>query len=607
MTTTIKSTALDFNAVKNNLKTFLANKEEFEDYNFEASALSNVLDVLAYNTHYNGLVANFALNESFLSTAQLRSSLVSIAQGIGYIPKSKTTATAVIRLSLNLTGVIGRPSTIQLPADTKFKSTVNDVVYDFFTRDNITATDNGSGIYEFTTATGGNDITIYEGILKQKTFLVGPYAENLVYVIPDKAIDTSTAIVRVFESATTASFATYSNIIAANVINDNTTLYILKEAPNGFYELSFGDGITLGKSPESGNKVVVDYLKTNGTLANTAKVFVPSSPVTISGTDYELTLSTVTAALGGDDEESIGSIRKNAPFQYAAQNRMVTAADYSTLVLRSFSAQIKDIKAWGGEDALLPRFGAVYLSIVFEDGIPESTQTATKAAIVDLAKQLSIISFDLVFEDPVTTFLESNVYFQFNPQLTTLSLNSIQSQVNTQVENYFANTVGEFDKAFRRSNLLSLVDDVSPAVLSSRADIKMQQRITPTTGSIQDFNLRFPAPILEPDDKEYTVTTTTFMFNSKVCMIRNRLNTNKLELVSITDEVILIDNVGSYDPSSGALQIIGLKIESVIGGVDYLKISLVPSNQSAIIPERNDIVVYDNGPSFTSGIITTST
>ncbi len=607
MTTTIKSTALDFTSIKNNLKTFLANKEEFEDYNFEASALSNVLDVLAYNTHYNGLVANFALNESFLSTAQLRSSLVSIAQGIGYIPKSKTTATAVIRLSLNLTGVVGRPTTIALPADTKFKSTVNDVVYDFYTRDNITATDNGSGVYEFLTATGSNDITIYEGQVKQKTFLVGPYSESLVYVIPEPTIDTSTAIVRVYESATSSTFATYSNIIEATVINDDTTLYILKEAPNGFYELSFGDGITLGKSPESGNKVVVDYLKTNGALANTAKVFTPVSSVTVDSVNYELTISTVTAALGGDDEESIESIRKNAPFQYAAQNRMVTAADYSTLVLRNFSTQIKDIKAWGGEDALLPRFGAVYLSIVFEDGIPLSTQTATKTAIIDLAKQLSIISFDLVFEDPITTFLESNVFFQFNPQLTTLSLNSIQSSVNLAVENYFSNTVGEFDKAFRRSNLLTFVDDVSPAVLSSRADIKMQQRITPTGGSIEDFNLRFPASILEPDDINYVVTTTTFIYNSKVCMIRNRLNTNKLEVVSIADQVIQIDNIGSYDPEAGTLNITGLSVESVVGGVDYLKISLVPSNQSAIITERNDIVVYDNGPSFTSGIITTST
>ena len=279
MTTTIKSTALDFNSIKNNLKTFLANKEEFEDYNFESSALSNILDVLAYNTHYNGLVANFALNESFLSTAQLRSSLVSIAQGIGYIPKSNTTARAVVRLAVNLTGVVGRPTSLSLPSGTKFKSTVNDVVYDFYTRESITAVDDGSGYYAFASATGELDITIYEGTIKQKTFLVGPYAENLVYVVPDKNMDTSTAIVRVYESATSSSYATYQNITEATVINDDTTLYILKESPNGFYEVSFGDGVTLGRAPESGNKVIVDYLKTNSAAANTASVFSPSSQI----------------------------------------------------------------------------------------------------------------------------------------------------------------------------------------------------------------------------------------------------------------------------------------------------------------------------------------
>ena len=607
MSTTIKSTALDFESIKNNLKTFLANKSEFEDYNFESSALSNILDVLAYNTHYNGLVANFALNESFLSTAQLRSSLVSIAQGIGYIPKSKTSAYGVLRLSLNIADITGRPSTLQLPADSKFKATVNDVVYDFFTRESLSATDDGSGYYQFVTATGGLDVKVYEGVIKQKTFLVGPYAENLVYVIPDKFIDTTTAIIRVYESATSSSYATYTNITDATVINDNTTLYILKESPNGFYELSFGDGVTLGKSPQSGYKVVVDYLKTNAAIANTASVFTPQSTVTILTEERELSVSTVTAALSGSAEESIESIRKNAPFQYAAQNRMVTAADYATLILRNFSTVIKDIKAWGGEDALEPRFGAVYLSVVFEAGIPAATITSTKLAITELAKQLSIISFNIVFEDPVTTFLESNVFFQFNRNLTTLSLNSVQTLVDTAIDTYFTDTVGEFDQAFRRSNLLTVIDNVSPAVLSSRANIKMQQRIVPTTGTSLDFNLRFAVPIADPDDVNYVLTSTTFIYDSKTCIIRNRLNSAKLEIVNVSDGIVQVDNIGSYLPAAGTVSLVGFNPASIIGGVAFIKISVVPANQSTIVPERNDIITYDTGPSFTSGIVTTST
>ena len=606
MSTTIKSTALDFESIKNNLKTFLANKEEFEDYNFESSALSNILDVLAYNTHYNGLVANFALNESFLSTAQLRSSLVSIAQGIGYIPKSKTAAYGVLRLSLNIADVVGRPATLQLPADSKFKATVNDVVYDFFTRESLSATDNGSGYYQFITATGELDVKVYEGVIKQKTFLVGPYAENLVYVIPDKFIDTTTAIIRVYESATSSAYSTYTNITDATVINDDTTLYILKESPNGFYELSFGDGITLGKSPQAGYKVVVDYLKTNAAIANSAKVFTPQSTITVLTEERELSVSTVTAALGGADEESTESIRKNAPFQYASQNRMVTAVDYSTLILRNYSTVIKDIKAWGGEDSLEPKFGAVYLSIVFDDGIPESTIASTKISITELAKQLSIISFDIVFEDPVTTYLESSVFFQFNRNLTTLSLNSIQALVDDVVDTYFGDTVGEFDQAFRRSNLLTEIDNVSPAVLSSRLDIKMQQRIIPTAGRALDFNLRFAVPIADSDDVNYIITSTTFIYNGKTCIIRNRLSSTKLEIIGVSDSVVYVDNIGSYS-TTGTLSLVGFNPDSIIGGVNFIKISVIPANQSSIVPQRNDIITYDSGPSFTSGIVTTST
>ena len=150
MATTINSTSLDFDAIKNNLKTFLANKDEFSDYNFEASGLSNILDVLAYNTHFNGLTANFALNESFLGTAQLRSSIVSLAEGIGYIPDSKTSAKSVVKLSVSLAGVSGRPSIIQLPSGTKFTSTVDDTTFTFQTQENLTAEENesGNGFYE---------------------------------------------------------------------------------------------------------------------------------------------------------------------------------------------------------------------------------------------------------------------------------------------------------------------------------------------------------------------------------------------------------------------------------------------------------------------------
>ena len=591
MSTTIKSTALDFDAIKNNLKIFLANKSEFADYNFEASGLSNILDVLAYNTHYNALIANFALNESFLGTAQLRSSLVSLSEGIGYIPDSKTSAQGTINMSINLSSVTPRPSQIQIPSGFKFNSTVDEETYVFQTTETLTATDNGEGSFVFKTSSGSSDIVIREGTSRTKTFLATKSVDNPIYIISDKNLDISTAIVRVFESSTSTISTTYTDLQNANTISSASTLYILKETPNGLFELSFGNGTTLGVAPDEGNKITVEYLATNGSDANTAKVFEPQSQVTVNSVGYSVTVSTVANAVGGSDKESLESIRKNAPFQYASQNRMVTAVDYSSLILRNFSTLIKDIQSFGGEDALEPEFGTIFMSILFNDDVTATTVQTTKDSIQDLAKQLSVASFSLKFDDPVKTFIELDVFFQFNQRLTTLSKNTIQNSANNAIIDYFSTNTGKFNQSFRRSNLLTLIDNVSPAVLSSRMNVKMQRRFTPTLTSVQGFTIRYAAEIASPDDVNQIITSNSFRFRNKDCIIQNKLNSNKLQVFNTEEKEIVIDNVGDY--SGDTVNIVGLQVDSFVGSDSFIKLSATPANQSVITPLRTDIVEID--------------
>ena len=202
MATTINSTALDFTNIKANLKKYLESQTEFADYNFEASGLNNILDVLAYNTHVNGLTSNFAINESFLGTAQLRSSVVSLATGIGYIPDSMTAAQGTINITLDLSGVADRPATVSLPAFTKFTANIDDLSYTFMTKEVFSAIDNGTGTYRFKTSDDSLAIPIFEGTLKSKTFLVGATEDRMAdaYIIPDFNMDADTVTVRVFES-----------------------------------------------------------------------------------------------------------------------------------------------------------------------------------------------------------------------------------------------------------------------------------------------------------------------------------------------------------------------------------------------------------------------
>ena len=595
--TTIKSTALDFTAIKNNLKVFLSQQDEFTDYNFEASGLSSVLDVLAYNTHYNGLIANFALNESYLGTAQLRSSLVSLAEGIGYIPDSMNASQGIINLSLNLESLTNRPTVVTLASGVKFDAVVDGTSYVFQTQEEIKARDNGSGSYSFTTADNVADIKVFEGTSTTKTFNITAQTENAAYIIPDEKIDIDTAIVRSFETPSSTAFVTFTDLRKATSLTSTSTVYILKETPKGEYELTFGNRTVLGRSPVAGNKVTVEYLSVSGADANGAKVFTPQNQVTVNDQNFTLQVSTVSNSFGGSDKETMESIRTTAPFQYATQNRAVTAEDYATLVQRNFGSLLSDISSFGGEDALEPEFGVIFLSLLFSNAIENDTisgeaiKQATKDSIVSLFKDLSVASFDIKFTDPIISFIETNVFFQFNPNLTTLTENTIKDNVQNTVAQYFADNTGKFKQSFRRSNLLTLIDSVSPAILSSRMEVKMQRRFTPTLTAIQNHTLRYPQNIADTDDVNFRVTSTPFTFSGKTCIVRNRLNSNILEVFDTVNTEVIVDNVGSY--TTDTVSIVGLQVDAIPSGDTFIKVSVVPENQSFVTPLRQDVLNHD--------------
>ena len=595
--TTIKSTALDFTAIKNNLKVFLSQQDEFTDYNFEASGLSSVLDVLAYNTHYNGLIANFALNESYLGTAQLRSSLVSLAEGIGYIPDSMNASQGIINLSLNLESLANRPTVVTLASGVKFDTVVDGTSYVFQTQEEISARDNGSGSYSFTTADNVADIKIFEGTSTTKTFNITAQTENAAYIIPDEKIDIDTAIVRSFETPSSTAFVTFTDLRKATSLTSGSTVYILKETPKGQYELTFGNKTVLGRSPVAGNKVTVEYLSVSGETANGAKVFTPQNTVTVNSQNFTLQVSTVSNSFGGSDKETIESIRTTAPFQYATQNRAVTAEDYATLTQRNFGSLLKDISSFGGEDALEPEFGVIFLSLLFSDAVENDTvsgeaiKQATKDSVVNLFKDLSVASFDIKFTDPIISFIETNVFFQFNPNLTTLTENTIKDNVQNTVAQYFTDNTGKFKQSFRRSNLLTLIDALSPAILSSRMEVKMQRRFTPTLTAIQNHTLRYPQNIADTDDVNFRVTSTPFTSGGKTCIVRNRLNSNVLEVFDTVNAEVIVDNVGSY--ATDTVSIVGLQVDAIPSGDTFIKVSVVPENQSFVTPLRQDVLNHD--------------
>ena len=602
MATSVLSTKLDFNNIKNNLKTFLAQQSEFADYDFEGSGLSNILDVLAYNTHYNALTANFALNEAFLSTAQLRSSVVSHAATLGYNPRSRTASRAEVNLSVNLAGVANRPSSIILAAGTQFTSSVEDTTFTFSTLEDYTATDNGDGVYTFLNQSGGSTITIYEGDIKQKTFLVGEVGERQLYVIQDDTIDTTTAAIRVFDTPASENFVTYTPISNAITVNAQSRFYQISEAPNGFYELNFGDGISFGRAPVAGEKIVVSYLSCVGGGANGASSFTPQTTVVVNNQSYTLNVSTVNSAGVGGPRQTIESIRQNAPIAFASQQRLVTAEDYRA-VIQSRYATVTDAIAWGGEDNVPPDYGKVFVSLVFEDGTTADQQTQVKNSIVqNLSNNLSILSIDTDFKDPTTTFLELILTFNFDPNLTGQTIKATESNVFEIINTYVNDNLKKFDGVFRRSELLAAVDDISPAILNSRVAVKIQQRFVPDLTTRTSYKIYFPVELGAPDPNVNTLTTSTFIFNNKVCSIRNQLNSTKLQIVNSLNE-IEVDNIGSYNTLDGTVTITGFLPTGITAGVDYIKVSVKPANESTVRPLRSYILNIDEGPSFATGTV----
>lgn len=602
-TTTFSTTQLDFDAIKENLKVYLKRYPEFADYNFEASGLSNILDVLAYNTHFNALMANFALNEAYLNSAQLRSSVVSIAQTLGYNIRSRTASRANLNLSLNLTAAPIKPSSITLPAGTRFTTSVDGVSYTFQTRSSYIAV-NSNGVYVFTTSDGDIDIPVYEGTSRTKTFIVQNEDERQIFVIPDETIDTSLVNINVYDTYASTSFVTYTDINGVTAITPDSTFYRIVESPNGFYELNFGDGFTTGRKPTVGNKVLIEYLSCSGPEANGAVSFTPVSQVNVNGINYDLSVSVSAASHGGAERQSIESIRANAPLGFAAQNRLVTAEDYKTTILSRFSSVV-DAVAWGGEDNDPPTYGSVFVGLLFDEGVSEASQAAVKDTIRNILNEnLAILSIDVEFVDPVITYLNISTEFSFNPNLTGLTQNTIENQVFSAVQQYVEDNLQTFTGTFRKSRLSTVVDAVSSAVLSSDIKVTLQQRLTPiTTATIDDtsqsssYTISFPVVIASPDDVEYRITSTQFIYNGVLCTIKNKLGSTKLQIVDANNSPV-IDNIGSYNPTTGKISLVGFAPGLIVSGETFIKINVVPANDNVIKPLRNYYFDIDTSTSF---------
>ena len=607
----LKVTELDFDDIKDNLKTFLKGQNQFKDYDFEGSGMNILLDTLAYNTHYMAFNANMVANEMFLDSSSLRSSAVSHAKSLGYEVSSARAPIAIINVSLNTATTLKT-----MPAGTAFTTTIDGTSYQFVTVNDLTATNNGSTI-------GFNNLIIYEGTFITAKYLVDSTEVDQRFLLTNPRSDTSTLTVKVQTSSTDTLTTTYTRVTDISQLSPSANVYYLQEVENGKFQVYFGDGI-ISRAVSDGNIVQLQYVVTNKTAANGVSSF--SSPSSIDGVT-NITITTIAAAYGGAESESIQSIKLNAPLDYASQGRAVTTKDYE-LFTRKLYPNTQSVSVWGGEDgsynsatgvSSTPEYGKVFISVKSTTGV--DLTSAQKTSLETALIPYKVASITPVVVDAETTSLILGITVIYNSSKTTYSSGQISSLVSNTIVNYNASDLQTFNAPFRHSKLLGLIDGTDTSILNSIVTVTMSKLFTPRLSSSTNYRLNFNNKFYNPHSGHRasaggiiastgfylgSVTTTEYFFDDD--------GSGNLRIYSIVSGTRNYSDskAGTVDYINGLILINAVTITGVanVDGINssQIRVTTLP-NSNDITPVRNQILEIDTGNSIITSNIdgTTST
>jgi len=578
---------LDFTNIKSSLRTFLSNQNEFKDYDFEGSSLSILLDLLAYNTHYLAYNANFVANEMFMDTAQLRSSVASLAKLVGYTPNSARAPIADLKLVIN----DGTGSTITIPAGTKFTSSIDGLTYTFVSIADKTVQP-VDGVYT------AASLNVYEGTYVSYNYTYDAQDIDQRFLIPSDRVDTTTIKVVIQNSVSDVTQNTYTKATSITQLDGTSKVFFLQEAEDGQYEIYFGDGV-IGKKLDDGNIVNISYVVTNKTEANGATSFSLSGSV--SGfTDITVTVNS--SAQGGAEPESLQSIKQNAPDFYSSQDRAVTVEDYKTKVKQLY-ANTQAVSAWGGENAETPFYGRVYISILPTSG--SNLTESTKARIVTDLKKYSVASVTPVIVDPEITNVLLTSTVKFDEKSTTKVADTIKSDVITTITNYNSNTLQKFDTMFRHSKLTGLIDDTDESILSNITTVRLRKSFVPTIGSSTKYTINFANALYNPHSGHASaeggiLSSTGFKIDGDATNVwfldddgqgnvrRYRMDGSVRSYANNTQ--------GTINYLTGVVEVNSLNvsnIENVRGAASTVIEVTVKPNSNDLVPIRNQILEID--------------
>ena len=561
--TNIKVADLDFNSIKTNFTTYLQSQDTFKDYNFQGSALSTLLDVLAYNTQYNAYYLNMVANEMFLDSALQRSSVVSQAKLLNYTPKSAIAPQAIINFTAN--GVID--TTFTLPIFTNFSSeAVAGVNYNFVTTDTVTV-NVSSG-----TATL-NNLVLKQGIPGTYTYAVDSTTNpTYTFEIPDANIDTTTIKVIVQQSSSNTAFENYSPAANFLTLTPSSLVYFLQEGLNGNYQIYFGDGV-LGKQLSDNNLVVVSYISTKGIASVGANNFVLMDSIPTLSTHR---ITPVVPAANGGSRESIDSIKYQAPKSYSAQNRAVSKEDYITIIQQNnLGVSFDAVNVWGGEQNIPPVFGQVFIALK-PKGAYSLTDTQKQRLISEVIKPISVLTVEPTIVDPDYTYIKSTVNVVYDPKKTTLTANGIISSVKTAINTFATTNLNNFNSTFSSSDLILTIQNANQSIVTNEVNIQLQKKFYPNLSNATNYTFNFNVPIKKgvflsgissSPSMSYTTSAGTY---SDVFIEEVPSSTNGVDTISIINPGYgyqYAPNVSIIGDGTGATAISSINVNGTINSI----------------------------------------
>lgn len=547
---------LDFADIKTALKEYLRAQSEFTDYDFEGSTLSNLIDVLAYNTYYTAFNTNMVVNELFIDSATLRDNVVAIAKQLGYRPKSITSPTAYISFTVNYTNPTTDTQLI-LKKGTGFVASYDNVLYQYIVLDDVKAQVANN------TATFVN-VPLKEGTELTATFTINTSLKSQRFVLDNPNIDTNTIKVKVFPSGGSFSepYLVSENILG---VDGNSKVFFLNEIEDERYELIFGDGV-LGKKLENASVVEASYLITSGPASNGVRTFVFSGVLenqdgaTPGG--FTVTVNSTVASSGGEEIESTKKIKFNAPKSYGTQDRAVTSQDYAAIV-RNIYPSTSDVIIFGGEDQVPPQYGKVFIVLKPRDAA--YLTSLTKKEILDQLKKYVVASVEPVIVDPSILYVELNSKIYYNGSITSDSPAQIRDKVITSLQNYIElSDIEKFNGKFRYSKIIGVIDDSDKSINSNITTVTMRKDFYPQLNSTFYYEICYQNAF-DKDCEGPTLSTTGFRVteypNFDVYLEDRDSKIVLYRLDAITGEKVVLDKeVGEIDYVKGEIKVYKLTI-----------------------------------------------